>query len=138
LSEQVAARILVADDDPVIVRLLEVNFRLEGYQVETASHGEETIRKAREADPALILLDVMMPGVDGWEVCRRLKDDPATAGIPIVFLSARAQDEDRKRGLDLGVAEYVTKPFDPGDLVALVARLIADHDDETAEPTRQA
>ena len=138
MSEQVAARILVADDDPVIVRLLEVNFRLEGYQVETASHGEETIRKAREADPALILLDVMMPGVDGWEVCRRLKDDPATAGIPIVFLSARAQDEDRKRGLDLGVAEYVTKPFDPGDLVALVARLIADHDDETAEPTRQA
>ena len=138
MSEQVAARILVADDDPVIVRLLEVNFRLEGYQVETASHGEETIRKAREADPALILLDVMMPGVDGWEVCRRLKDDPATAGIPIVFLSARAQDEDRKRGLDLGVADYVTKPFDPGDLVALVARLIADHDDETAEPTRQA
>ena len=138
MSEQVAARILVADDDPVIVRLLEVNFRLEGYQVETASHGEETIRKARELDPALILLDVMMPGVDGWEVCRRLKDDPATAGIPIVFLSARAQDEDRKRGLDLGVADYVTKPFDPGDLVALVARLIADHDDETAEPTRQA
>ncbi len=137
MSEQAAPRILVADDDPVIVRLLEVNFRLEGYDVETASHGEETIQKALEAGPELILLDVMMPGLDGWEVCRRLKQDRATAGIPVVFLSARAQDEDRKRGLDLGVAEYVTKPFDPGELVALVARLIAERD-ETAEPTRQA
>jgi DNA-binding response OmpR family regulator len=67
----------------------------------------------------------MMPGLDGWEVCRRLKGDPATAGIPLVFLSARAQEEDRRRGLELGVAEYVTKPFDPGELVSLVGRLIA-------------
>ena len=118
-------RILVADDDPVIVRLLEVNFRLEGYDVDTAAHGEEAIQKARDLKPSLILLDVMMPGVDGWEVCRRLKDDPATARIPIVFLSARAQDEDRKRGLEMGVVEYVTKPFDPGELVSLVQRCIA-------------
>ena len=138
MGERAAPHILIADDDPVIVRLLQVNFRLEGYEVETATHGEEAIQKAHDLQPELILLDVMMPGVDGWEVCRRLMDDPATAGIPIVFLSARAQDEDRKRGLALGVAEYVTKPFDPGELVALVARLIGKRDDETAERTRQA
>jgi DNA-binding response OmpR family regulator len=138
VGETSAPHILIADDDPVIVRLLQVNFRLEGYEVETATHGEEAIQKALDLQPKLILLDVMMPGVDGWEVCRRLTDDPATAGIPIVFLSARAQEEDRKRGLALGVAEYVTKPFDPGELVALVARLIGKRNDETAEPTRQA
>jgi DNA-binding response OmpR family regulator len=120
-----APRILVADDDPVIVRLLQVNFRLEGYEVETAAHGEEALRKAKELRPELILLDVMMPGLDGWEVCRRLKDDPAIAEIPVLFLSARAQEEDRKRGLELGVVDYVTKPFDPGELVALVARCLA-------------
>ena len=142
MSEQAAPRILVADDDPVIVRLLEVNFRLEGYDVETASHGEETIQKALEVGPELILLDVMMPGLDGWELCRRLKEDDGTAGIPVIFLSARAQEEDRKRGLELGVVEYVTKPFDPGDLVGLVARIIAGRrqasDNGSTEPTRQA
>ena len=138
MSEQATPHILIADDDPVIVRLLQVNFRLEGYEVETATHGEEAIKKAGERPPGLILLDVMMPGVDGWEVCRRLKDDPATAAIPVVFLSARAQEEDRKRGLELGVAEYVTKPFDPGELVALVARLLAERDRGAAERTRQA
>jgi len=142
LGEQATRRILVADDDPVIVRLLQVNFKLEGYDVETASHGEEAIQKARDAHPELILLDVMMPGLDGWEVCRRLKEDDGTAGIPVIFLSARAQDEDRKRGLELGVVEYVTKPFDPGDLVGLVARIIAGRrqasDNASTEPTRQA
>ena len=120
-----APHILVADDDPVIVRLLQVNFRLEGYEVETAAHGEEAIQKATELRPELILLDVMMPGLDGWEVCRRLKDDPNTAQIPVVFLSARAQEEDRRRGLELGVVDYVTKPFDPGELVSLVARCLS-------------
>lgn len=130
-------RILVADDDAVIVRLLQVNFRLEGYDVETAAHGEEAVQKAGELHPKLILLDVMMPGVDGWEVCRRLKEDPGTADIPVVFLSARAQEEDRRRGLELGVAEYVTKPFDPGELVGLVARIIAGtHDPSASGPMR--
>ncbi|MFN2542941.1 MAG: response regulator transcription factor [Actinomycetota bacterium] len=124
MNETAAQRILVADDDPVIVRLLQVNFRLEGYEVETAAHGEEAVQKAHDVQPALILLDVMMPGVDGWEVCRRLKDDPMTSAIPVIFLSARAQDEDRRRGLELGVVDYVTKPFDPGELVALVGRCL--------------
>ena len=120
-----AALILVADDDPVIVRLLQVNFKLEGYDVDTASHGEEALQKAKELGPALILLDVMMPGVDGWEVARRLKADDDTKDIPVLFLSARAQEEDRRKGLELGVTEYVTKPFDPGELVGLVQRTLA-------------
>jgi CheY-like chemotaxis protein len=118
--------ILVADDDPVIVRLLQVNFKLDGYDVETAAHGEEALTKAVELKPSLILLDVMMPGLDGWEVARRLKEDGQTRGIPVFFLSARAQEEDRRRGLELGVAEYVTKPFDPGELVELVQRCLAE------------
>jgi len=126
MAEQAQARILVADDDPVIVRLLQVNFRLEGYDVETAAHGEECLQKARDLQPALILLDVMMPGVDGWEVARLLKEDDATKDIPVFFLSARAQDEDRRRGLELGVTDYVTKPFDPGELVGLVQRTLAE------------
>jgi DNA-binding response OmpR family regulator len=120
------ALILVADDDPVIVRLLQVNFKLEGYDVETAAHGEEALNKARDLRPALILLDVMMPGVDGWEVARRLKADDGTKNIPVLFLSARAQEEDRRRGLELGVTEYVTKPFDPGELIGLVERCLSE------------
>ena len=87
MSEQAQPRILVVDDDPVILRLLQVNFRLEGY-----------------------------------EVCRRLKEDPETAAAPVIFLSARAQDADRDRGYALGVVAYVTKPFDPGQLVDVVRR----------------
>lgn len=119
-----ATRILVADDDPVILRLLQVNFGLEGFEVRTATRGEEAITAADEMTPDIILLDVMMPGLDGWEVCRRLKEDERFKETPIVFLSARAQDEDRKRGYGLGVAAYVTKPFDPGRLVELVRRLV--------------
>ncbi|HEV8681226.1 MAG TPA: response regulator [Actinomycetota bacterium] len=115
-------RILVADDDPVILRLLQVNFNLEGFEVHTATRGEEAFEKAREHLPDIILLDVMMPGVDGWEVCRRLKEDQATAAIPVIFLSARAQDQDRRRGYELGVVAYVTKPFDPGELIEVVQR----------------
>jgi CheY-like chemotaxis protein len=118
-------RILVADDDPVILRLLQVNFNLEGYEVHTATRGEEALEKAREHLPDIILLDVMMPGVDGWEVCRRLKEDQATAAIPVIFLSARAQDQDRRRGYELGVVAYVTKPFDPGELIEVVQRSLS-------------
>ncbi len=118
-------RILVADDDPVILRLLQVNFGLEGFEVESATQGEEALERALKGSPPdIILLDVMMPGLDGWEVCRRLKEEERFANTPIVFLSARAQEEDRKRGLELGVAAYVTKPFDPGSLVELVQRLL--------------
>jgi CheY-like chemotaxis protein len=118
-------RILVADDDAVILRLLQVNFGLEGFEVQTAIHGEDALQRAKEMCPDVILLDVMMPGLDGWEVCKRLKEDQSLASTPVVFLSARAQDEDRQRGYDLGVAAYVTKPFDPSRLIKLVKGLAA-------------
>jgi CheY-like chemotaxis protein len=117
------ARVLVADDDPIILRLLEVNLGLEDFVVETASRGEDAIRRAQELRPDVIILDVMMPGMSGYEVAEQLRQDPDTSGIPVVFLSARAQEEDRKRGHALGVAAYVTKPFDPGELVDIVRRL---------------
>jgi DNA-binding response OmpR family regulator len=116
-------RILVADDDPIILRLLEVNLGLEGFAVETALRGEDAVARARETHPDLIILDVMMPGMTGHDVAGQLKGDPTTADIPIVFLSARTQEEDRARGRALGVAAYITKPFDPGELVDIVRRL---------------
>jgi CheY-like chemotaxis protein len=117
------ARVLVADDDPIILRLLEVNLGLEGFLVETASRGEDAVRRAREGKPDVIVLDVMMPGMSGYEVAEQLKGDPETLSIPVVFLSARAQDDDRRRGQELGVAAYITKPFDPAELVEVVRRL---------------
>ncbi len=116
-------RVLVADDDPVILRLIEVNLGLEGFEVETANRGEEAITKARQVAPDVILLDVMMPEMTGWEVAARLKEDGETAHIPVVFLSARTQEEDRRKGQDLGVAAYVSKPFDPVELVETIRRL---------------
>jgi CheY-like chemotaxis protein len=118
-------RILIIDDDPVIARLLQINFRLEGFDVDAASGGEEAYRRVAERVPDLVILDVMMPGIDGFEVCRRLKEMPALQDVPFIFLSARAQDEDRTRGYALGVEEYVTKPFDPSHLVEIVRRALA-------------
>ncbi len=118
------ARVLVADDDPAILRLIEVTFALEGLEVVGVARGEEALRAARNETFDLIVLDVMMPGIDGWEVCERLKADEATADVPIVFLSARTRDEDQARGLGLGVDAYVTKPFDPDALLELAKRLV--------------
>jgi len=115
-------RVLVVDDDAVIVRLLEVNFRLDGFQVEVATRGEEAIEKAADLAPDVIVMDVMMPGLDGWAVTERLRADPATASTPVVLLSARVRDDDRSRGYALGIVDYVTKPFDPIDLVEVVRR----------------
>ena len=115
-----STRILVADDDAVILRLIEINLSLEGFEVELADRGEDAIAKAKETTPDLILLDVMMPGMTGWECARLLKEDPQTSAIPIVFLSARTQEEDRRRGEELGVAAYVTKPFDPRELISTI------------------
>ena len=115
-------RILVADDDPVILRLVEVNLGLEGFEVDTAARGEEALTLARERHPDLIILDVMMPGMTGWDVAEQLREDEATSTIPVIFLSARAQEEDRRRGQSLGVAAYITKPFDPGDLIEIISK----------------
>jgi DNA-binding response OmpR family regulator len=119
-----AHRVLVVDDDPVIVRLLEVNLRLEGHDVETASRGEEALERATATSPDLLIMDVMMPGLDGWDTLQRLRDRPAFATTPVILLSARAQDEDRSRGLELRSVSYVAKPFDPARLMELVGSLL--------------
>lgn len=121
-----AYRVLAADDDPVIQRLLQVNLEIEGYEVLMASDGAEAVEGAREFRPHVVILDVMMPEVDGWQACARLKEDPELADVPVVFLSARAQDADVERGEQLGAAAYLTKPFDPGDLLDLIEELVGE------------
>jgi DNA-binding response OmpR family regulator len=128
MPEDTGARVLLVDDDPVILRLLEVNFRLDGFDTSTATRGEDALARAVEWKPDMVVLDVMMPGLDGWEVCRRLREHQDLADVPVVFLSARAQDDDRMRGYALGVVEYVTKPFDPASLVEIVRRHLAERD----------
>lgn len=117
-------RILVADDDPVILRLIQVNLELEGYQVLTASDGEEAVDSATAEHPDLVILDIMMPRLDGYQACERLKSAEATKDIPIVFLSAKAQQSDIEKGQTYGVEAYLTKPFDPTELLDVVERVI--------------
>ena len=117
---------LVVDDDPVIQKLLQVNFEMEGYTVLTASDGLEGLERARAETPDVIICDIMMPRMDGLEVTRALKGDPETAGIPILLLSAKAQQADVAAGQASGADDYVTKPFDPLDLLQRVAGLL-DH-----------
>ena len=112
--------ILVADDDHDVVRYVEVNLRMEGFEVATASDGLETLSAAAELEPDLILLDVMMPEMDGFEVCQRLRKDPKTKHIAIVMLTAKSLSSDRVVGLTAGADDYVIKPFDPAELVARV------------------
>lgn len=118
-------RVLVADDDPTIQQLVALNLEMEGYEVRLASDGAEAVTAAVEFAPHVILLDVMMPNMDGWEACAAIKARDDLADVPVVFLSARAQDADLARGDELGAAAYVTKPFDPVDLLDLIADLIA-------------
>ena len=116
--------VLVVDDDPVILRLLEVNFEMEGYAVRTATDGIEGLQVAKVEAPDVIVSDVMMPRMSGLELVRGLKDDPTTARIPVILLSAKAQASDIRAGLDAGADDYVTKPFEPLDLVDRVAKLL--------------
>ncbi len=116
-------RVLVVDDDDVIRQLITVNLELEGFEVTTAVDGQDCLDKVKDVDPVVITLDVMMPRMDGWEAAGRLRADPETAGVKVVLLSARAQEADLQRGDRLGVDAYLTKPFDPDELIATVRRL---------------
>ena len=118
------AKVLVIDDEAPIRLLCRVNLEAEGMEVSEAEDGTRGLELAREERPDVILLDVMMPGLDGWEVLQRLLDDDRTKEIPIVFLTARAELRDRARGLELGGVDYVTKPFNPVELAPLVKDLI--------------
>ena len=117
-------RVLVIDDEPPIRLLCRVNLEAEGIQVLEAPDGPTGLELARAEGPDAILLDVMMPGLDGWTVAERLLDDEATKAIPIVFLTARADVRDRVRGMDLGGLDYITKPFNPVELASLVRGVV--------------
>jgi len=118
-------RVLVIDDEAPIRLLCRVNLEAEGMEVIEAGDGPSGLDAARTSRPDVILLDVMMPGIDGWRVAEQLLDEPETAHIPIIFLTARAEFRDRARGLDIGGVEYVTKPFNPVELAPLVRDLLA-------------
>ena len=117
------SKVLVVDDDPVILRLLRVNFEMEGYRVTTAADGVEGLASVRADRPHVIVSDIMMPKLDGLAFAAALKADPALATIPIVLLSAKAQNADIDAGLDIA-DDYVTKPFDPLELLDRVAALL--------------
>jgi DNA-binding response OmpR family regulator len=117
-------RVLVIDDEAPIRLLCRVNLEAEGMEVIEAADGPTGLERARTEGPDVILLDVMMPELDGWRVAEQLLDDSATTTIPIVFLTARAEFRDRARGLDIGGVDYITKPFNPLELAPLVRNLL--------------
>jgi DNA-binding response OmpR family regulator len=120
----VARTILVIDDEPELVKLLDYNLSKAGYLVLSARDGESGLAAARKHAPDAIILDVMMPGLDGWEVCKRLRQDPSTSALPVLMLTAKADEGDRVLGLELGADDYVGKPFGVRELLARVKALL--------------
>ena len=124
LNRMAKSKILIVDDEQDVTELLEFNLRQAGYDVISAEDGAAALKKAREVIPDLILLDVMLPEMDGTEVCKQLRRDPITSRIPIIMLTAKAAEIDRVLGLELGADDYVTKPFSPRELVLRVRGLL--------------
>ena len=116
--------VLLVDDDPVMTRLLEVNFRLAGFRVGLASSGDAALERMQAVPPDAVVLDVMLPGLDGYEVCRQMRGRASLANVPVVFLSARAEGDDRVRTDVTGPVDHIAKPFEPVDLVELVRRRV--------------
>jgi two-component system, OmpR family, alkaline phosphatase synthesis response regulator PhoP len=131
-------RVLVIDDEPPIRLLCRVNLEAEGMHVLEAADGLGGVELARAEEPDVILLDVMMPGLDGWRVAEELLEDPSTSGIPIIFLTARAELRDRARGLDIGGLDYITKPFNPLELAPIVRDLLQRVESGEREEVRRA
>lgn len=120
-----AHKILVVDDEPALLRLMEFVLSRQGYMMLTATNGEEALEQARAHHPDLIVLDIMMPKRDGYQVAEALRADADLQRIPIIMLSAKAQEEDIERGVAVGVDKYVTKPFSPEELVTLASEFLA-------------
>lgn len=118
-------RVVIADDDPDIRRLVEMTVTNAGCDVTVASDGEEALERVRESKPDLVILDVLMPRMDGWEVARALKSDPATAEVPVMFLTSRGQEHDVLEGFDSGAVDYMVKPFSPRELQVRVRAVLA-------------
>jgi len=132
-------KILAVDDERHIVRLVEVNLQRAGYEVVTAYDGREALEKVKSENPDLVVLDVMMPYMDGFEVLKNLKADPVTAEIPVIMLTAKAQDADVFRGWQSGVDCYLTKPFNPMELLTFVKRIFdttSNSSSNSSDPSR--
>lgn len=125
LPPMAAPTVLVVEDDPTILQLLEVNFEMEGFTVLRAEDGALGLERARTGSPDVIVSDVMMPNMSGLEMVDELKASPATASIPVILLSAKAQGDDIRQGIDAGADDYMTKPFEPLDLIDRVNALLA-------------
>lgn len=119
------AKILIAEDEPDIRDLVAFTLRFAGHEVVAVGNGEEAVKAAPQVMPDLILMDVRMPRMTGYEACEKMKQDPQVAGIPVVFLSAKGQDSEIRTGLDAGAAEYLLKPFAPAELTMRVTELLA-------------
>jgi two-component system alkaline phosphatase synthesis response regulator PhoP len=124
-----AKKILAVDDERHIVRLIQVNLERAGYQVVTAFDGPEALKKVQSEKPDLVVLDVMMPKMDGFEVLKRLQANPETREVPVIMLTAKAQDADVFRGWASGVSAYLTKPFNPLELITFVKRIFSGADE---------
>src|SRR5215210_2345440 len=116
-GEVTGRKVLVIDDEPGIIEIVEANLEGDGFEVISAANGKEGLEKIKSDSPDLVVLDVMMPEMDGWEVLRRIEQDPNIAGLPVIMLTAKAADEDYIHGLEEGAVEYITKPFYPQELV---------------------
>jgi len=123
-------KILVCDDERHIVRLIQVNLERQGYQVTTAFDGKEGLEKIRAEKPDLVVLDVMMPYMDGFEVLKTIRREPETESLPVIMLTAKAQDKDVFEGYHYGADMYLTKPFNPMELVAFVKRITENTDED--------
>ena len=117
-------RILVVDDEIYIVHILDFSLGMEGYEVLTALDGEQALEKARAEHPDLIVLDIMMPKLDGYEICKMLKSEEGTKNIPVILLSAKGRNVDQKVGFEVGADDYITKPFSPRKLVERINAIL--------------
>ena len=128
--EMAVGRVLVVDDEPEIRELCRVNLEFEGFEVLEAPNGFEALQIVREQHPDLVFLDLMMPGMDGWDVLRAIKEDDSTAHIPVILLTAKSGEEDQMRGWQEGILEYVSKPFNPLSLAEWAGRALQPRDPE--------
>jgi DNA-binding response OmpR family regulator len=120
-----AKKILIIEDDPAISRLVDYSLKHEGYEVIAATNGLEGMRRARYEAPDLVILDVMLPGMDGFEICHRLRAEANTSQIPILMFSAKAQEIDKDTGMKVGADDYLPKPAAPAEIVSHVEKLLA-------------
>jgi two-component system alkaline phosphatase synthesis response regulator PhoP len=117
-------RVLVVEDEPDVAELLRYNLQKEGWDVLAVANGTDALRRARESRPDVVLLDIMVPQLNGWEVCRRLKQEPETRAIPVIMVTGRVEEGDKVLGFELGADDYVTKPFSPRELIARIRAVV--------------